>query len=293
MTVHTSRIAGYGGISLVADIGGDPANPPVILMHGGGQTRHSWGYAMRELIRIGYHVISFDLRGHGESDWASQGDYSIDAFVGDLEAVATVLTRPAALVGASLGGVVALIASAKHPQSWASALVLVDVVPRMNREGVDRIHNFMKGNPQGFATIDEAADAVAGYVGHRPRPTQADGLRKNLRAGSDGRLYWHWDPKFQSSLGVDAQLMSISRRMVDAARQISAPTLIVRGKRSDVVSTEGVEHLHQLIPHAQCVDVEDAGHMVAGDRNDVFNAAVELFLNTVVKNAVHDKSTKG
>lgn len=278
---------------MTADIGGDPANQPVILMHGGGQTRHSWGNALRELVHMGYHVISFDLRGHGESDWAPHGDYSIDAFIGDLKAIITTLPSPAALVGASLGGVVALIACGEDQQLTVSALVLVDVVPRMNRKGIDRIHDFMNGNPQGFANLADASDAVALYLKRRPRPAQNDGLRKNLRAGPDGRLHWHWDPKFQSNVGADAQLMAISRRMGNAARHISAPTLIVRGKRSDVVTKEGVEHLHQLIPHAECVDVEDAGHMVAGDRNDIFNAAVERFLSSVVPKIVQGNATTG
>ncbi|MCX7170746.1 MAG: alpha/beta hydrolase [Proteobacteria bacterium] len=281
MNIQTQRFSGYGGVTLTADVGGDPTHPSVILMHGGGQTRHSWGKAARDLVKMGLHVISLDLRGHGESDWAPDGDYSIDAFIGDLKSIIAKLSRKVALVGASRGGVVALIALGENTELPASALILVDVVPHMDKTSVTRIQDFMLANPQGFATLDEASNAVARYLPNRPRPTSKEGLRKNLRTGPNERLYWHWDPKFLSYVKTDTQREEIFRRMDAAAHHITAPTLIVRGKESDLVSREGVEHLRQLIPHAECVDVEDAGHMVVGDKNDKFNAAVERFLGSV------------
>jgi len=281
MNMHTRRLAGYGGVTLTAGVGGDPHHPPVILMHGAGQTRHSWGKAARDLVKMGLYVISLDLRGHGESDWAPDGDYSLDAFVGDLRAIIATLSDPVALVGASLGGVISLLALGENRELSVSALVLVDVVPHMEKSGVDRVQEFMLGNPQGFATLEEAADAVAHYLPNRPRRADNQGLKKNLRAGADGSLYWHWDPQLLADMRTDAQMEEIVRRMDDAARHISAPTLIVRGKASDVVSPEGVAHLCQLIRHAEYVDVENAGHMVAGDKNDQFNAAVERFLGSV------------
>jgi non-heme chloroperoxidase len=281
MTIHTRRFAGCGGIGLAADVGGEPAHPPAILMHGGGQTRHSWRMAARSLVRMGYHVISLDLRGHGESDWAADGDYSIDAFVADLKAIAATLSAPVTLVGASLGGVVSLLALGESSEIEASALILVDIVPRMRKEGVDRIRDFMSGNPEGFATVDEAVDAVARYLPNRSRSASSEGLKKNLRAGADGRLYWHWDPQLQAQMRTDVEIGAVTRRMDAAARNIAVPTLIVRGKASDVVSAEAAAHLQRLMRNARCVDVEDAGHMVVGDKNDKFNAAVEHFLDAV------------
>lgn len=281
MTIHTHRFAGRGGIGIAADVGGDPAHPPAILMHGGGQTRHSWRLATRSLVRMGYHVISLDLRGHGESDWAADGDYSIDAFVADLKAIVATLSAPVTLVGASLGGIVSLLALGESNEIEARALILVDVVPHVRKEGVDRIRDFMSGNPEGFATVDEAVEAVARYLPDRPRSASSAGLRKNLRAGADGRLYWHWDPQLHTQLRTEVEIGAMTRRMTAAARNIAVPTLIVRGKASDVVSAEAAAQLQSLMRNARCVDVEGAGHMVVGDKNDKFTAAVEHFLDAV------------
>lgn len=276
---------GRGGVTLAADVGGDPAQPSVVLMHGGGQTRYSWGRAARELVRMGYHVVSLDLRGHGESDWAPDGDYSMDAFVGDVLAVIATLAQPPALVGASLGGITALLAIGESLTPVARALVLVDVVPRIEPSGAEAIVNFMRGNPGGFPNLEEAADAVARYLPHRPRPRNAEGLKKNLRVGEDGRLYWHWDPGFIA--GIERfDNTAFSERLDSAAKSITLPTLLVRGKQSEVVSAEGARSLLELIPHAEYVDVEGAGHMVAGDKNDTFNAAVEDFLGRTLPAAV-------
>lgn len=276
----TATFAGRGGIRLTADIGGPVDGPPVILTHGGGQTRHSWGRAFRIFSAAGYRVISLDARGHGDSDWAPDGDYGIDALRDDLRAVIATLNAKPALVGASMGGVTSLVAAGEDPE-LAAALVLVDIAPHPRREGIAHIHRFMTANPNGFATLDEAADAVAAYNPHRPRPKDTSGLSKNLRRRADGRWYWHWDPKFvqvreeQRHLGIKG----MSERMVESARHVRVPARLVRGRETDVVSIEGVAELQALIPHLEFVDVAGAGHMVAGDRNDAFNAAILDFLS--------------
>lgn len=272
-------------MTLAADVGGDPAHPAVILMHGGGQTRYSWGRAARELVRMGYHVVSLDLRGHGESDWAPDGNYAMDAFVGDVRAVIATLAQPPALVGASLGGITAMLAIGEAEIPIARALVLVDVVPRIEQSGAEAIINFMQANPEGFLSLDEVADAVARYLPHRPRPRNAEGLKKNLRVGENGRLYWHWDPNFIAGI-EHFDTAAYLERLDAAAKCISLPTLLVRGKQSEVVSAAGAQSLLELIPHAEYVDVEGAGHMVAGDKNDTFNAAVEDFLGRTLPTAV-------
>jgi len=277
LTLRGAALSGCRGVSLAADIAGVAGQECVILLHGGGQTRHSWGKAAADLAAAGYHVISLDLRGHGDSDWAPDADYTLEAFVGDLRSVIGTLDRPPVIVGASLGGATALVAIGEASTQLARALVLVDVVPRMSRGGVDQIRTFMQGNMNGFASVEEAADAVARYLPNRPRPNSTEGLRKNLREGQDGRLYWHWDPAFQiGERRIDSSVMT--QRMEAAACRVQVPTLLVRGKQSDVVSHEGAGQLLELIPHAVCVDVDGAGHMVAGDRNDIFNGAILSFL---------------
>lgn len=271
------RYAASGGIALAADVGGGPDAPAVVLTHGGGQTRYAWGEAAAALVESGFHVISLDLRGHGESDWAADGDYGIDAFAADLEAVISTLQRPPALVGASLGGIVSLLIAGERGASAASALVLVDVTPRVERRGANQILDFMRGTARGFASVDEAAEAVAAYLPHRPRPKDISGLMKNLRRRDDGKLYWHWDPRVMDG-GRSGERSAFQARLESAARNLRVPTLLVRGALSELVSPETVAEFRSLAPSAEYVDVHGAAHMVAGDRNTAFNTAVVDFL---------------
>lgn len=275
---ETRRYPVTGGITLAADVGGDPSAPTVILLHGGGQTRHSWGGAMRELLRQGYQVINLDARGHGESDWSADGVYRLDLLAEDLCAVIDGLPEPPALVGASMGGATALYAVGNGTKPIASALVLVDVVPRPAAAGADKIAAFMRARPDGFATLEEAADAVAAYYPQRPRPKDPSGLMRNLRRRDDGRLYWHWDPAFVARFGR-LEPPQFAERLLDAATRVRIPSLLVRGLQSDIVSEAGVEEFRSALPTLEVYDVAEAGHMVAGDRNDSFNAGVISFLS--------------
>lgn len=268
------KIVSRDQLVLVADDLGPQDAPVVILMHGGGQTRHSWSGAARALAERGYRVINFDARGHGESDWSPAGAYSLDDRVGDLEAIVGQLDQPFALVGASLGGATAIhaVAGAMRP----AALVMVDIVPHPEPEGISRIVTFMRAHPDGFATLDEAVDAVAAYNPDRPRPRDPNGLMRNLRQREDGRLYWHWDPRIVAARPQDHH--DLVRESAAALPQTGLPVLLVRGLKSDVVSDSGVAAFRALVPDLEVADVGGAGHMVAGDRNDAFNGAVIAFL---------------
>jgi len=276
------RYTGAGGIELAADVGGDPSAPAVVLLHGGGQTRHSWGGAMRELVARGYHVINLDARGHGDSGWAADGDYRLETLAADLRAVMAALPSAPALVGASMGGATALYTVGHAPQPITPALVLVDVVPRVEAAGAAKIAAFMRARPDGFASLEEAADAVAAYYPHRPRPKDPSGLMKNLRLREDGRLHWHWDPNFVSH-ARRAEPPQFADQLLQAARQVGSPALLVRGMQSDIVSESGVEELRRTLPGLEVFDVAGAGHMVAGDRNDAFNRGVIEFLDRHLK----------
>lgn len=274
------RLAG-ADLTLAADAYGPVDGPPVVLFHGGGQTRHAWDGTARLLGDKGWRATTVDLRGHGDSDWAGPGaGYSLDEFAADVRAVAAAQPRPPVLIGASLGGLSSLVAIAETPPgvSVASGLVLVDVAPRLEEAGIARIAEFMLGNLDGFASLEEVADAVAAYNPHRPRPTDLSGLRKNVRRREDGRWYWHWDPRFLLGGTDEPRSLRNEDRLDAAAGALALPTLLVRGRQSDVLSEEGARHLVSLVPHARYVDVGGAGHMVAGDRNDAFNDAVIEFL---------------
>jgi pimeloyl-ACP methyl ester carboxylesterase len=275
-TIETRHYTGFHGLTLVADVGGDPTAPAVILQHGGGQTRHSWRGAMQKMLERGYHVINFDARGHGESGWADEADYGLEALAGDLRAVVATLPHAPALVGASMGGATSLYLAGTNSVPIA-ALVLVDFVPRIDLEGARKIQAFMQGHPEGFATLEEAADAVAAYNPHRPRPKDPSGLMKNLRLRADGRLHWHWDPKMmQRNTKVEPPQML--EPLNEMAKRVKIPTLVVRGMKSDVVSEAGIQDLRARIAHLEVFDVVGAGHMVAGDKNDAFNDGVLSFL---------------
>ena len=276
MEGETVEFAASGGVTLIADVWGDPGADPVLFMHGGGQTRHSWGGAARLLAGKGWRTISIDLRGHGDSGWSPDGDYEAENFVADINAVLAALDKKAVLVGASLGGRTATFVVGNGAPDLCRGLVLVDITPKIEAKGAERILAFMNRNPDGFATVEEAADAVAEYREHRSRPKDVSGLKKNLRLRDNGRWYWHWDPKFLDRRHPhDAEA---SRQISEAAAKIQVPTLLVRGGSSDVVSLENVADFRRLVPHAEFVDVAEAGHMVAGDRNDAFTAGVVDFL---------------
>lgn len=275
------RWGSAGGIGLVGDEGGPPGAPTVVLLHGGGQTRHSWSGTMQSLVAAGYHVRNYDARGHGDSDWSDAGDYDLSDRVDDLRAVLSDCNSPFAIVGASLGGATGLHAVAEGMRP--AALVLVDIVPEPEPEGIARIVNFMRGHANGFATLDEAVDAVAAYNPSRPRPRDPSGLMRNLRLRDDGRLYWHWDPRTvagRDEIGREDGFHTVVQRSAEiVARQTTTPLLLVRGLASDVVSEAGVAALRAQAPRLEVVDVGGAGHMVAGDRNDVFAQGVIEFLS--------------
>lgn len=272
--------SGVGGVRLVGRRW-EPATVrlpagTVVLLPGGGQTRHSWHGTAARLAAHGWSAIAMDARGHGDSQWAPDGDYSLDAFVGDLYAIADTLEHAPVVIGASLGGMTALVAQGERP-ALARALVLVDIAPRVEPAGRERIQAFMASAPNGFASLADVADAVHAYNPHRPRPRTLDGLRKNVRQHEDGRWYWHWDPQFLRVADEPSRAVDTGR-LYRAASKITVPTLLVRGTRSDIVTPEGAAELLQLIPTATAVEAA-AGHMVAGDDNDVFTAHLLGFLD--------------
>lgn len=267
--------SGASGLRIVGDDWGGTGRP-VLLLHGGGQTRHSWDGTATVLAARGYRPIALDARGHGDSDWDPNGEYSFTTFVADLRAVCAQIGEPPILVGASLGGTTALLAVGEGEGIPTPALVLVDVTPRIEIKGTERIRAFMTASPDGFASLDEVADAIAAYLPGRKRPRDTSGLAKNVRKGADGRYRWHWDPAFISGgPGVEALRAD---RATAAARTVRVPTLLVRGMLSDVVSEQSVAEFLELMPHAKHVDVSGATHMVAGDRNDAFTDAIVEFL---------------
>lgn len=225
------------------------------------------------------------MRGHGDSEWSATGAYDIRDFAADVVALASYMDRTPALVGASLGGLAGLIAEGEiAPGSFAS-LTLVDIAPRMEPGGVMRVVGFMQEHiDSGFASPEEAAEVIARYLPHRRKRGAGEGLQHYLRRKDDGRFYWHWDPTFIRNViarthgdpeGEGRQLDMLS----SAAANLTLPLHLIRGASSDLVSKEAVSHLRQIAPHADYTDIADATHMVVGDANDAFSAAIVDFLS--------------
>ena len=270
---------GFAGLRLAGDSWGNPNGPLILLQHGGGQTRHAWKGTGELLGAAGYCVVAFDARGHGDSEWAPDGVYDQDVMVQDLCCVVAALgSRRPVLVGASMGGGTSLVAIGEEHVD-ATALVLVDIAPHIEKAGVGNIQAFMSQKPEGFNSLEEVAEAIGKYQPQRKRPRTLDGLAKNVRLGADGKYHWHWDPRFRTGR---FDLEQRKKRLEACALSLSLPTLLVRGGLSDLLSEQGAQEFLKTCPHSEYVNVANAAHMVAGDRNDVFGNAVIEFLSRVV-----------
>ena len=290
MTRHIAPAAamftGASGNTLAGDVYGEEG-PPVLLLHGGGQTRHAWKKTGELIARMGRVAYAVDQRGHGDSEWVKDGAYQYDDFAADARVLADTLAQRSGVepvaVGASLGGMAALLANGGGQGEVFSALVLVDITPRIDSDGVAKIQGFMRAQiREGFGSIAEAADAVAAYLPHRPRPRSHEGLKKNLRLHPDGRWRWHWDPRsIEGNRRIGPAAAEVENALVAAAKGVTVPMLLVRGASSELVQEEHAKDFLKLIPHATYVDVSGARHMVAGDKNDQFADAIKSFLSNL------------
>ena len=279
-TPQTVTFRGVDDLALVADewnrdSAATAERPSILMLHGGGQNRFSWKNTGQILADAGYHVVALDSRGHGDSDRSPTADYSVEALCGDALQVLYQVDKPAVLIGASMGGLTGILAAHEAGPELVEKLVLVDVVPRFEKDGSARIRDFMASGVDGFETLEEAADAVAAYLPHRTKPRSPEGLKKNLRL-RDGRWYWHWDPAFLTKPEDDP--FARMDKLEQAAINLQIPILLIRGKLSDVVSAEGVQDFLTKVPRAEFVELSEAGHTAAGDDNDAFSEVVVQFV---------------
>ncbi|WP_167709332.1 alpha/beta fold hydrolase [Xanthomonas arboricola] len=276
--VSTSRIDA-GETSLAVSVWGADHTPTVLLAHGFGQTRHAWESTAVQLAEAGYRALAYDARGHGDSGFNDADlPYSATQFTDDLIVLAGEQAEPPVLVAASMGGLFGLLAEARWPGLFR-AIVLVDITPRWDTAGVERILRFMTAHPDGFASLDAAADAIAAYLPQRPRKT-AEQLRALLRQRADGRWHWHWDPRLVDELaGQDPHAQQ--QTLLDAAARVRCPMLLISGGRSDLVTPDNINEFLSIAPHAQHVHLPDATHMLAGDDNTTFTATVLHYLDAL------------
>lgn len=276
-TAQTTEFVGAGGITLVADEWNPTGatKPTILMLHGGGQNRHSWKKTGQVLGDQGFRVVAVDTRGHGDSDRSPDADYAVETLAADVHALIDTVGAPVVIIGASMGGLTGILVADEAGPERVAKLVLVDVVPRFEKDGSARIRDFMFNHVHGFDSLEEAADAVAEYLPHRPKPRSPEGLKKNLRL-RDGRWYWHWDPAFLTKPADDP--LERTDKLEAAAMSLQIPLLLIRGKLSDVVSTEGVNDFLAKVPRTEFVELSGAGHTAAGDDNDAFSEVVVEFV---------------
>ncbi|WP_454786429.1 alpha/beta fold hydrolase [Mycobacterium antarcticum] len=279
-TSTTVEFRGMDDLALVADEwnrdGEADGRPAILMLHGGGQNRHSWKNTGQILADDGFHVVALDSRGHGDSDRSPTANYSVEALCADTQQVLYQIGKRTVLIGASMGGLTGILAAHEAGAELVTKLVLVDVVPRFEKDGSARIRDFMFSGVDGFESLEQAAEAVSAYLPHRPKPRSPEGLKKNLRL-RDGRWYWHWDPAFLTKPADDPFVRM--DMLEQAAINLDIPILLIRGKLSDVVSEEGVRDFLSKVPRAEFVELSDAGHTAAGDDNDAFTEVVVGFVN--------------
>ena len=268
------------GLQIEATASGDPSDDLVILLHGGGQTRHAWGTTTKKLSETGFYALAIDLRGHGDSDWSPNGDYAIENFRDDLISIIKQVGKPASLVGASLGGMISLsTAGDQNLCEYCNALIMVDIGINPNEDGSNEILNFMRSGSNGFGSIEEVSSAISKYLPHRQKPKDYSGLKKNLRLNHDGKYYWHWDPKFVDAISKDK--IAYRKRLKNYASFVRVPTLLIKGALSNVLTQQEVDDFLKIMPHTEFVEIDKAAHMIAGDRNDIFANSVISFLTNL------------
>lgn len=266
------------GVRLAAHAVGRDDAPPVVLVGGMGQTRHSWRRTAEHIAASGRRAILLDLRGHGDSGWSADGAYDFPRLAGDLVAVTAQLGRPAALVGASLGGKVSLAAAGYGGTAVASALVMIDTVPRSSAAGAAQVLAPLRPPADGFASPEEAADAIAASRGGPARPDAGATMRRNMRVDAAGRWHWHWDPALMAR-DHGMRVADALPYLEGAAARLGIPTLVVRGELSPVTDDAGIDAMRALVPQLRVETVIGAGHMLVGDQNDAFAFALMRFLN--------------
>jgi pimeloyl-ACP methyl ester carboxylesterase len=274
-----TRLTSVDGVTLSIETRGPADAPPVLFAHGFGQSRLSWARTASALAEDGWRTVTFDARGHGDSDRVPDGAYHLEQFVADLIAVGASLCEPPVMVGHSMGGLLAMVAAGEVRPAPFRALVLVDITPRWEASGVARILGFMRAHLDGFASLEDAAERVAAYTPQRSRGRSVRELAQLLRRDDDGRWRWRWDPALLDTIAVEGERHQ--QRLLDAARSIDVPVLLVSGGRSDVVSERTVAEFLRNVPSAEHVEVPHATHAVAGDDNDAFIAILAYFLKTL------------
>ena len=256
---------------------GDAAKPTVLMLHGVLQQAHSWDFVSLALSDE-FHILSLDQRGHGDSDWAHEGDYSIEAQQGDIDGLVEALGLDGfILIGHSMGGRNAYVWASRHPKVL-KGLVIVDTGPEIQARGHERIRQFRE-LPDELDSFEEFAERVQQYTG-RSREQTLGALKYSIRQRADGKWTWKYDKMMRTPGGRDSSWTPA--QLWDCVALIDCPTLVVRGDRSDLFLEETMIRMQQAIPDCVTVTIPRAGHLVQGDNPADFVVAVQDLLQRLV-----------
>jgi len=264
-----------GGLALHYVTWGHDSAPAVVLLHGITGHARSWDGLARELAGD-FHVIALDQRGHGDSARAPDGDYSLAAMAGDFAGFVDALgLERFAVVGLSMGGRVSIAYAGGHA-ARIDRLCIVDIGPEIHPPGVERIRQMMAGAPERIESVEQAVQFV---LRANPRMAEA-GLRERLRHGlrplPDGGFEWKYDKALREMMRQGGRRETMD--LWEPLRRISAPTLLVRGAESDVLSPEIAKRMIEALPDGRLVEIPGASHTVPADQPEAFARAVRAFL---------------
>jgi pimeloyl-ACP methyl ester carboxylesterase len=241
------------GLKLAGLAFGDAAAPPILFFHGHGQSKKLWSQAAQLVTQRGFRGISIDLRGHGDSGWADDGDYSMEGYARDVVNVIDALDGPVTLAGASRGGYVALLAATWRPDR-IRLLMMCDVVPTAKIEGRNWVAEFFDLSVRGFASIEDVAEALTKYLQFPvPHPER---LRSTLRE-RDGRFYFRWDPQTSAPQYFEVDVSEL----IAGLGSFKVPTVVLRGQRESLISIEALREFKALVPHAVIEAVQGMRHI--------------------------------
>ncbi len=256
------------------DWGGEGLRP-ILFLHGGALTAHTWDLCCLAL-RDEFHCMALDQRGHGDSDWAPDADYSLAAQREDVKGFADALgLDDFVLVGMSMGAINALSYAIRYPHTL-SALVLIDAGPNVRRPGSTRIRDFVNGGAEP-ASLEAIIERALEFNPRRDPLILRRSLMHNLRQGPDGNWTWKYDRRRFQAMGGDRHAAE-RRGLADGLAEVACPTLVVRGAESDVFHEEDAERLAAGLPNGRRVTIPRAGHTVQGDNPKDLAIALREFL---------------
>lgn len=255
------------------DWGNDTA-PPMLLLHGFTGHAHTWDTFARAM-GAHFHVLALDQRGHGDSDWAKDGAYTVHDHAEDIKAVHEQLgLAPVTLIGLSMGGRNAMTFTAAYPDR-VERLVIVDIGPDIAPSGAERVARMAGGAPEEFASPDEAIAYLEQFL---PSPA-SEALRQRVQHGTkrlaNGRYTWKYDPflRQQRRQGTVPQV-----DLWPVVTRITVPTLIVRGGKSDVFAPQTAERMRDSIATCELVEIPAAGHSVPAEAPEAFEKVMRTYL---------------